>query len=59
MAKLIQKIVALKTRRDFGNSDKKRDAGQTTPADITRFDNIFYGDDQKFKKWQLLDVVEP
>ena len=59
MAKLIQKIVALKTRRDFGNSDKKRDAGQTTPADITRFDNILYGTDQKFKQWQLLDVYRP
>ena len=59
MAKLIHKLLALKTRRDFGNSDKKRDAGQTTPATVARFDNILYGDDQKFKKWQLLDVYRP
>lgn len=46
-------------RYAYGKNDRKRDAGQTTPADITRFDNILYGDDQKLKKWQLLDVYRP
>lgn len=55
----VQKFFAWKTRRDFGHNDKKRDAGLTTPADIMRFDNIVYGDDQKFKKWQLLDLYRP
>ena len=59
MAKLIHKCMAWKTRRDFGNSDKKRDAGLKTPADIMRFDDILYGPDKKFKKWQYLDVYRP
>ena len=46
-------------RRSYGRNDNKRDAGQTTPADITRFDNILYGDDKRLKKWQLLDVYRP
>ena len=59
MVNLIYKYLAAKTRRDFGRGDKKRDAGQTTPQDIIRFDDILYGDDVKFKKWQLLDVYRP
>ena len=59
MAKLIHKLAAWKIRREFGSGDKKRDAGQTTPADIIRFDNIVYGEDTRFKKWQLLDVYRP
>ncbi len=59
MITLIQFIVASKFRHDFGSSDKKRDAGQTTPADITRYDNILYGNDKRLKKWQLLDVYRP
>ena len=55
----IYKFLAWKTRQDFGRSDKKRDAGQTTPADVIRFDNIAYGDDSQFPKWQLLDVYRP
>ena len=46
-------------RYAYGKNDRKRDAGQTTPADITRFDNILYGSDQKLRKWQLLDVYRP
>ena len=46
-------------RHAYGNSDKKRDAGLTTPSDITRFDDILYGDDKKLKKWQYLDVYRP
>lgn len=30
-------------RREFGTSDKKRDAGLTTPDNIMRYDNISYG----------------
>ena len=59
MIKLIQKIAANKIRKEFGSFDKKRDAGQTTPSDITRYDNITYGDDPKWPKWQLLDVYRP
>ncbi len=59
MTKLIHKFAAWKTRRDFGRGDKKRDAGQTTPADVIRFDDIVYGPDTKFKKWQMLDVYRP
>ncbi len=59
MTTLIQFMAASKFRREFGSSDKKRDAGQTTPADITRYDNILYGDNRHLKKWQLLDVYRP
>ena len=37
-------------------SDRKRDAGLTTPAGIVRHDNIQYGTD---RKWHLLDVYRP
>ncbi len=46
-------------RYSYGKNDRKRDAGQTTPADISRFDNILYGDDKRLQKWQLLDVYRP
>ena len=59
MLKIVKKAAALKTRRNFGRGDKKRDADQTTPDDVIRFDNILYGDDKKLKKWQLLDVYRP
>ncbi len=49
-------IRSLYIRRAFGKSDKARDAGLSTPADIRRFDNIPYG---KNKKWQILDVYRP
>lgn len=52
-------LAAHKVRRQFGKGDKKRDAGQKTPADIARTDNIVYGDDKKLRKWQLLDVYRP
>ena len=46
-------------RFSYGRTDHKRDALQRTPADITRYDNILYGNDQRLKKWQLLDVYRP
>ena len=46
-------------RISYSRTDRKRNAGFTTPADIVRFDNILYGNDLKFKKWQLLDVYRP
>ena len=46
-------------RYSYGRTDHKRDAQQTTPADITRYDDILYGNDRRFKKWQLLDVYRP
>ena len=46
MVNPIYKYLAAKTRWDFGHSDKKRDAGQTTPDDLIRFDDIVYGDDK-------------
>ncbi|MBO4859597.1 MAG: alpha/beta hydrolase [Treponema sp.] len=59
MIKLKYKLAANKVRKQFGTGDKKRDEGQTTPENIIRFDNIQYGEDCKFKKWQLLDVYRP
>ena len=48
--------ISEKIRRDFGATDRKRDEGLKTPADIVRFDNIVYGDDPI---WQSLDVYRP
>jgi len=45
-----------KIRRDFGNGDKKRDSGLTTPKEVKRFDNISYGE---HPVWNLLDVYRP
>lgn len=62
MLTLSQLITAYTIRKNFGNGDKKRDAGQTTPDDIIRFDNIVYGKANvkaRFKKYQLLDVYRP
>lgn len=71
MPTLIQTIAANKVRKTFGSGDKKRDAGQTTPNDILRFDNILYGNkgiqsggikslSKKYRqKYQLLDVYRP
>ena len=44
---------AEKLRNDFGTSDKKRDAGLTTPENIKRYDNISYG---KCGRYNLLDI---
>ena len=49
-------LVSLMTRILFKRSDKKRDAGLTTPDYVKRFDNIQYGPD---KKWNRLDVYRP
>ena len=43
MITLKQFFVSRQIRRAFGGNDKKRDAGQTTPEDITRYDDILYG----------------
>ncbi len=59
MATLIQFIATRRIRHAYGAYDKKRDAGQTTPTDVKRYDNILYGDDNRLKKWQLLDVYRP
>lgn len=58
MINLKHLFLALWVRNNFGKGDKKRDAGQTTPDDVVRYDNILYGG-KKFKKWQLLDVYRP
>lgn len=59
MATLLQFIASRRIRHAYGSTDRKRDAGQTTPADILRFDDILYGNDRRLKKWQLLDVYRP
>lgn len=59
MATIIQFIASRKIRHDYGSNDRRRDAGQTTPPDVTRYDNIVYGKDTRFPKWQLLDVYRP
>ncbi len=43
-------------RIQFKQSDDRRDAGLTTPADIQRFDDIIYGNNAQ---WQKLDVYRP
>jgi len=43
-------------REKFGATDRKRDEGLTTPEDIVRYDDIPYGNDEK---WQILDVYRP
>ncbi len=43
-------------RRSFGKSDRKRDAGLTTPEEIERTDDLSYGD---HPTWNLLDVYRP
>lgn len=40
-------------RKVFAEGDAVRDAGLTTPTDITRMDNISYG---PYEQWNLLDV---
>ena len=59
MTTLVQFIASRRIRHAYGSTDRKRDAGQTTPADIIRFDDILYGNDRRLKKWQLLDVYRP
>lgn len=59
MTTLIQFIASRRIRHAYGSTDRKRDAGQTTPPDIIRYDDILYGNDKRFKKWQLLDVYRP
>ncbi|MBQ7860564.1 MAG: alpha/beta hydrolase [Faecalibacterium sp.] len=49
-------ISALMMRFNAGRSDRKRDAGLTTPANITRHDNIQYG---KHPRWNALDEYYP
>ena len=44
----------MKTLMKMG--DDKRDEGLTTPDDVQRFDDIYYGPN---KKWQKLDVYRP
>jgi acetyl esterase/lipase len=46
-----------KIREEFGQGDAKRDAGQKTPEDIMRFDDISYGTDDP--ELQKLDVYRP
>lgn len=48
--------IAETIREQFGKGDAIRDAGNTTPADVERHDNILYGSDPK---WQILDVYRP
>ena len=43
-------------RKNFGEADRKRDAGLNTPADVIRQDNISYG---PHPQWNLLDVYRP
>jgi len=43
-------------RREFGESDRKRDEGLCTPSDVVRHDNLSYG---SFGEWNLLDIYYP
>ena len=48
--------ISERIRKGFGESDRRRDAGLTTPDDVVRFDDIQYGEDPEF---QVLDVYRP
>lgn len=48
ISKAVQEI-----REGFGESDRRRDEGLTTPSDIVRCDDISYG---PHGKWNLLDI---
>lgn len=50
--RLINKFIKT-IRKNWGASDAKRDAGLTTPENITRHDDLSYG---PYGKWNLLDV---
>ena len=43
-------------RREFGEGDRKRDEGLTTPQDIVRRDNLSYG---PYDEWNMLDIYYP
>lgn len=43
-------------RRDWAESDRKRDEGLTTPEDIIRYDDLSYG---SHDEWNLLDIYCP
>ena len=43
-------------RKEWAESDAKRDAGLVTPPEVERFDDIVYGTDPQ---WQRLDVYRP
>ena len=43
-------------RKSFKESDDRRDAGLTTPANVERYDDIVYGEDAAS---QSLDVYRP
>ena len=49
-------ITSIMFRKAAKKSDDARDAGLTTPEDIERFDDIVYGEDEK---WNVLDVYRP
>ena len=59
MLSIKQMVLAHKFRSNFLRGDKIRDAGLTTPQDVIRFDNILYGNNKKYKKYQMLDVYRP
>lgn len=48
---------AMTIRKLFGEGDAKRNAGMTTPDNVTRYDDISYGEEEP--KWQKLDVYRP
>lgn len=49
-------MITLMFRRGCKRSDKKRDAGLTTPEDVKRYDDIFYGPDRNH---HVLDIYRP
>ena len=51
-----QRAALQRMRRGMARSDKKRDAGLTTPEEITRVDDLHYG---PARKWNALDLYYP
>lgn len=49
-------ILSERIREEFKTNDDRRDAGLVTPDSVIRYDDLAYGNDEK---WQILDVYRP
>jgi len=53
--------ISEKIRKNFGNTDAKRDEGLKTPETVVRFDDIVYGTDpicQSLDVYRLVNAVD-
>lgn len=59
MGWILNKILARKLRSSWGKNDRQRCCNFVSPENIVRCNDICYGNDKKYGKWQLLDVYKP